>query len=163
MQRYGDWNSKNRALWEETQRLGGNKYREIYKQLIKQRMNFTLGFGSNEEAFEEKERRFVEDYLNEHKTKQDDYDWYVFSEECIEGLKKALKERTDEYKRLDAEYKTATEYPDRYSYYYFTVLHDCNCVAVLFKFMHTNRKHALSPDGWALLKTEPVFAFKAND
>jgi hypothetical protein len=35
--RYGDWNSKNRALWEETQRLGGNKYREIYKRLCYER------------------------------------------------------------------------------------------------------------------------------
>jgi hypothetical protein len=33
--RYGDWNAKNRQLWEETQRLGGNKYREIYLKLMK--------------------------------------------------------------------------------------------------------------------------------
>jgi hypothetical protein len=35
MQRWGDHNQRNTQLWEETQRLGGNKYREIYKKLMK--------------------------------------------------------------------------------------------------------------------------------
>jgi aspartokinase len=34
MQRFGNWNAKNTELWEETQRLGGNKYREIYLKLM---------------------------------------------------------------------------------------------------------------------------------
>jgi hypothetical protein len=35
--RYGDWNAKNRELLEETQRLGGNKYREIYNKLMEKK------------------------------------------------------------------------------------------------------------------------------
>jgi hypothetical protein len=127
-------------------------------------MNIILGFGSTETEFEEQERQFVEDYLEKNKKKVDEqYEWYTFTYECIDGLNKALKERSEEYKRLDASYKEATEYPDRYSSYYFTVLHDCNYIAVRFNFCHVNRRHALSKDGWGAMWTEPVFLFKAND
>lgn len=36
--RHGDWNAKNRELLEETERLGGNKYRQVY--LDKQRTHW---------------------------------------------------------------------------------------------------------------------------
>ena len=35
--RYGDWNAHNRWLLEETQQLGGNKYREIYLKLMEEK------------------------------------------------------------------------------------------------------------------------------
>ena len=125
-------------------------------------MNIVLGFGSTETDFEEQERQFVEDYLEENKIKNTECDWHNFSDECIEGLEKALKERDEEYKRLDKEYKTAEKYPNRYSFYYYTILHDANYVSVIFKFCHTNRQHALSPDGWAAMWTERCWHFSAN-
>jgi hypothetical protein len=134
--------------------------RELKEEIT---MNIVLGFGSTETEFEEQERKFVEDYLEANKHKEEDTtDWYTFKDECVEGLKKALKERSDEYRRQSDEYKTATDYPERYSYYYFTILHNWSYVAVIFKFGHINRRHALSPDGWAAMWTEPVFVFKAN-
>lgn len=35
--RFGDWNAKNRELLEETQKLGGNKYREKYLEATKEK------------------------------------------------------------------------------------------------------------------------------
>jgi hypothetical protein len=51
MQRSGDWNQKNRELWEETQRLGGNKYREIYQQLIKRMKHKRFVYTNKEKSY----------------------------------------------------------------------------------------------------------------
>ncbi len=127
-------------------------------------MNIVLGFGSTETAFEEQERQFIADFLEENKHKHEDLtDWFIFPDELVERLEIMLKARTDEYKRLDKEYRTAESFPDRYSYYYYTILHDLHDIVVLPKFCHTNRRHALSPDGWAAMWTEPTFHFKSND
>ena len=60
MQRFGDWNAKNRQLWEETQRLGGNKYRETYQQLIKKHMEKKCTCGDTEsQHYENSEKCLV--------------------------------------------------------------------------------------------------------
>jgi hypothetical protein len=123
-------------------------------------MHIILGFGKTEEDFEEQERRFVEGFLIERMAGNKDA---IFSDEIVEDLRKALKERADEYRRLDREYHDATEYPDRYSTYYFTVLSDVCDLVVIFKFSHINRRHAMSPDGWALFGTKRVFHFYYDD
>jgi hypothetical protein len=61
MQRYGDWNAKNRELLAETQALGGNKYREIY-----QRIKNNMELGNNGEEVQENN-----DTLNEVEVKAD--------------------------------------------------------------------------------------------
>lgn len=124
-------------------------------------MNIILGFGSTEKEFEKQERKFVEDFINEHKKIEDG--WCVFPDEMIEVLRKTLKERRNEYHKLRDSYKEAKEYPDRYSSYYETVLGDLHNIVVVFEFSHINRKHTLSPDGWGLLCSEQVYLFKANN
>ena len=122
-------------------------------------MNIILGFGKTETDFEQQEFDFVEKFVQEkaNNFEGDKYD-FCFSEELIAELNAKLKEREEHYKKLDKEYKTATDYPDRYSYYYFTVLTDTFAnLCVVFKFSHINRRHAMSPDGWALFGTKKVY------
>jgi len=122
-------------------------------------MNIILGFGKTETDFEQQEFNFVEEFLNT-KAKEfvgDKYD-FNFSEELVKELGEKLKERENHYRELDKQYKTATEYPDRYSIYYYSILTDTYAnLCVVFKFSHINRRHALSSDGWALLSTNKVY------
>jgi len=37
------------------------------------------------------------------------------------------------------------------------ILSDAVNLCIVFKFSHTNRKHPLSPDGWALLQTKKAY------
>lgn len=123
-------------------------------------MNIAIGFGSTETAFEEQERQFVQDFVNEHKDEIDG--WCTFSDEMVAELKKVLKERRDEYHKIRDEYRTAETYPDRYSSYYETVLSDLHNIVVIFDFSHINRRHVMSTDGWGLLCTTETYLFKAN-
>lgn len=124
-------------------------------------MNIILGFGSNEKDFEEKERKFVEEFIEENKTKEDG--WATFSDEMVIELERSLKERRNEYHKLRDLYKDSKEYPDRYSSYYETVLHDLHNIVVIFDFSHINRRHAMSSDGWAMMSGTQVYLFKSNN
>ena len=122
-------------------------------------MNIILGFGKTETDFEEQEFNFVEQFIKEKAESfvGDKYN-FNFSDELVDELNQKLKERKEHYDKLSDEYKKATEYPDRYSTYYFTVLTDTfSALCIVFKFRHINRRHALSPDGWALLGTKKVY------
>jgi len=122
-------------------------------------MNIILGFGKTERNFEQQEFSFVEEFIKE-KVKEFVGDKYKFkfSDDFVKELNEKLKERKEHYDKLRDEYETATEYPDRYTTYHFTVLTDTySSLCVVFRFSHINRKHALSPDGWALMETKRVY------
>lgn len=86
---------------------------------------------------------------------------------AIDSLKKSLRSYIDElsaeHKEADAKYKTAESYPERYSTFWGSVLVDVSYVAVILRFGHTNRRHALSPDGWAYLSTSRTFSADLYD
>ena len=73
--------------------------------------------------------------------------------ECLEGdykqVQKAYKDAADTYKIIPT-------YPDRYTYFWVYKINDCNYETYIFTMHHINRKHALSPDGWASLLTKWV-------
>lgn len=125
-------------------------------------MNIILGFGLTEEQFETGEQEWVQSLVNEYIAKDTDSSWHNFSDEFITELESKIKERSAEYKRLDKEYHDAENYPTRYSSYYATVLHDLHNIAVIMKFTHINRRHALSPDGWGAMYGTKVFLYEAN-
>jgi len=121
-------------------------------------MDIALGFGKTETDFEEQEIKFVEDFLAENfltssKASSD----FLFDNVLIKKLDKKLSKRAAYYRVLSEKYKTAIVYPDRYSTYYFDILSDAVNLCIVFKFSHTNRKHPLSPDGWALLQTKKAY------
>lgn len=113
---------------------------------------FVLGFGSTENDFERQECEFVEKVARGNIGK-DSY----FDEKTIKNIERTIQERADCYHKLSEEYRASEKYPDRYSYYFFKLLHDYTDLVIIFTFMHINRRHAFSPDGWALLKTEKLY------
>jgi hypothetical protein len=119
-------------------------------------MNILVGFGKTETDFEQRECDFVEDFLRE-RTASTDYN--MNTDEVVAGLKAALGERAEEFKNKDDAYKTAPNYPERYSYYWYRVVHDIHDLCVIFDFHHINRRHALSKDGWALWPNRRVYHF----
>ena len=115
-------------------------------------MNIALGFGSTEKDFAENEMQFVRDWCADYEKEHPNVYWS--EESFVSALKLAIGERAKKYKSDDEKYKTATEYPNRYSYFWFTVYTDTSSVVVVFDIHHINRRHALSPDGWALMVGE---------
>lgn len=123
-------------------------------------MNIVLGFGSTEEEFEKQEMDFVHSFLQKEAELTNDF---VFSDDLLVRLEHALKERAEEYRRLDGEYKNAEVYPNRYSTYYVYLTANATLLCVQFIFGHTNRKHPMSPDGWAYMQTTRYFNADYND
>lgn len=111
---------------------------------------FALGFGSVEESFERQEAEAVREFVSENYDAKRGY----FHSELQEKLEAWLKERSAGYDAKADSYRTASEYPDRYSTYYASVLGNASHIVVIFRFLHVNRRHALSPDGWASLSSE---------
>lgn len=77
-------------------------------------------------------------------------------ENLVEGLAKETRDQSDIYKK-------SSDHPDRYSYFYATIINDANYIVFIIKFSHINRKHSLSPDGWALLQNEKSFYIRVHD
>lgn len=123
-------------------------------------MNIILGFGSTEKEFEKQELDFVREFVAEKAKGDDDFH---FSDYSVDELGTAIDARAEEYARLDKSYKDAADFPGRYSMFRFTVLHDLFNVCVIFDFWHTNRKHPMSKDGWALLRSKEVLHLDAWD
>ena len=71
--------------------------------------------------------------------------------------------RGEEFRAKADEYKSASTYPDRYSYYWVTVVHGASDIVALFNFTHVNRRHALSPDGWAAMMNKRTFDVQSYD
>ena len=117
-----------------------------------------LGFGANEKEFEIN----LQNELTEFAYSQHNGD-ETFSDETIESLKKYAKELSDQSLADSEKYKSSKEYPDRYSYFWPYIVGDCNMIAVRIDFHHINRRHGLSPDGWAMFKNEVTFSIKPDD
>jgi len=124
-------------------------------------MTFALGFGTTESAFEAAEiATFKELCASEYRRLNCSYVTDDLAESCSRNLlKRGLKYRNES----DAN-KTSETHPERYSYFWETVLSDASHIVAIFRFSHINRRHALSPDGWAMLNTESVvIALRATD
>jgi hypothetical protein len=123
-------------------------------------MNMMIGFGSTEEAFEAAEEKafeeFVADCAREHCP---DY----FTKEFHEIVSAWLADRAQAFKTVAEAHDKAENAPSRYSYYYPYLMDDANYALAVVKFMHVNRRHALSPDGWALMQSERIFKVRHMD
>jgi hypothetical protein len=117
-------------------------------------MGLVIGFGSTEEQFEAAEEATIREHIVERAKEREASH---FSDQFIGEIRKWIGERSDELRALDRSYKTTEIYPDRYGYYSSTVIADASHIVVILRFLHTNRRHGLSPDGWACLQTKRVF------
>lgn len=119
-----------------------------------------IGFGSTEadvrRTFEEEFRAFVAKRYTECRCE-------YFTNELVEEARQWLSDAARELEAEAARYKTAENFPERYSTIYPRLLEDASTMAVIVKFHHINRRHALSPDGWALMVVEHVFAVHSLD
>ncbi len=88
---------------------------------------FVLGFG----IIEEQERKKIKDRLLRA----------AIAGENLDDVEKEWREKSNKYDKMSRE-----EAPERYTSFF---LHSDRIV-----YHHINRRHAFSPDGWALLKVE---------
>lgn len=123
-------------------------------------MSIIIGFGSTETSFEAAEEAAFAQAVEElYRESGDAY----FSQETIAKAGKWLDKRAAEYRSKDAAYRVASDFPERYSSYYPHVLGDASHVVAVITFHHTNRRHPMSPDGWALMATKKCFCVRASD
>lgn len=119
-------------------------------------MAFIIGFGSEENRAEENEFEVIREFCR---------DTYLYmncdyvTDDFVNVVEEFVKKRGAISRGLADSYRKSDDFPDRYSSFYPTVLHDASNVVVILRFSHYNRRHALSPDGWAVLcrdRTEVV-------
>lgn len=123
-------------------------------------MNIILGFGSTEKAFEQQEAEAIRAFaINKAKEMSADY----VTSELAECVRQWCKARGENYREKANEYDEATNFPDRYSYFHSWMLNDASNIVIILTFMHTARRHALSPDGWALLQVKHLVHINALD
>jgi hypothetical protein len=119
-----------------------------------------IGFGSTEQKVEENlEREFLEYATQSYRACGDAYFTDEFRSEVAvwaEAQSRKSRETADSYK--DAE-----KFPDRYSYYWLRVVGDASSIVFIVKFSHINRRHALSPDGWAMMQSEKLIHLNGLD
>lgn len=111
-----------------------------------------IGFGATEERAENAEFDRIKEFAEaEYIRLGCDY----VTDELAQSVKRFVKNRDAELKALADKYKAADSYPARYSYFWSTVMDDASHIVCILRFSHINRRHAFSPDGWAMLSTEP--------
>jgi hypothetical protein len=125
-------------------------------------MNVAIGFGSNEENFEQLQYDMIDELLKEYRKNLVD-DFFFFDENVLSDLKFMLEQNKIKYDELYEKYKNESEFPERYSYFTYRILNNYLDLCVIMQFGHINRKHPFSPDGWALLKTKKVYHFHSSD
>lgn len=123
-------------------------------------MAFAIGFGSTEERVERAEE---ENFLKVVRTAYAESGACYISKDVIAVVEKAMDERSKAINAAAKDYGTATQFPDRYSSFHVSVAHNPSNVVGIFRFHHINRRHALSPDGWASLMTTRLVHVDSSD
>ena len=114
-------------------------------------MSFILGFGQSEiDTAKSIIKECYDAIINDMEN----------AKEIIDSIKKKYKDQSDKYgemKKYDA--------PERYSTFWANIMpikYDMYFVCH-FSFTHINRRHALSPDGWACLQTKWILFLSELD
>uniref|UniRef100_A0A6M3K9Q9 Uncharacterized protein n=1 Tax=viral metagenome TaxID=1070528 RepID=A0A6M3K9Q9_9ZZZZ len=77
---------------------------------------------------------------------------------AIEEVEMVYRARADEYDKMDRE-----SCPERYTRFWSYVPTDPSYHIIFFTMHHVNRRHAMSPDGWALFITRWVSKISKDD
>ena len=119
-----------------------------------------IGFGSVETEFEEAEGEAFKDYVwDRYKSERPEWLDGSFSD----GVYAWLKGRAKQYEIEAKAFRSAKDHPDRYSTIYPWVLSCGQYIVAIITFHHINRRHAFSPDGWALMQTDRCFYVRKSD
>jgi hypothetical protein len=119
-----------------------------------------IGFGSTEQ---EVQRTFEGEFRSFVTRRFQTGGLLYFTDEIVAEAVEWLADAAREMDADAARYKVATAYPDRYSTISPRLLSDASTIVVVVKFSHINRRHALSPDGWAMMQVEHCFAVHSYD
>jgi len=119
-----------------------------------------IGFGSTEENVEKEVTELIR---SEIKKTVDLLTPDYFDTETIKRVTKSVEFLAKRSREISDSYETDPNYPERYSSFYAYIVADCNYVVAILKFHHINRRHAFSPDGWALLSTKKTVSFSHQD
>lgn len=112
-----------------------------------------IGFGSTEAAFEAAEEAAIIEYAHAaYKRLECSY----VTDDLAKDIERWIGVRAEASRTKDADYKEAKEYPARYSCYWTSVASNGHELFVKLRFIHTNRRHGLSPDGWAATRTKRI-------
>lgn len=119
-----------------------------------------IGFGSTETDFEEAQGRAFQDFVAK---RFDELNLDYFTTEFVKEVSNWLDAQGKSYRLLGKAHDNAECPPDRYSYFYPHLTDSASCMVAVIKFHHINRRHGLSPDGWALLQSERLFHIRSTD
>lgn len=123
-------------------------------------MNIALGFGSIETEFEaSEEKAFCEHVETLFRERGLGY----FTHEFVKEIEAWVEERTRTLRAAAKRHDVAADHPDRYGYYYGSIAESASDIVLVAKFQHINRRHGLSPDGWALLQSKRLFHVSSID
>ena len=84
-------------------------------------------------------------------------DLVYFTEQFSKDIKEWVGALSSESQRIGKVYKEVETFPDRYSYFWVSVVSNASHIVFIVKWHHINRRHAFSADGWALMTSERVF------
>jgi len=120
-------------------------------------MSFILGFGSTEKDFEKK----LESKITEHVLAEfEKTDKLYFRDSFVDKINGWIEALSEESRKEAESCKKAIDYPDRYSSFYSNIIANASYIVFIIGFHHINRRHAMSPDGWALMTNEITFNVK---
>lgn len=123
-------------------------------------MNIVVGFGTTETEFEAAEEDAFDSFVTKlYRERSPNY----FTDELVKEVEAWAKSRTDELRAASKRNDMAADFQNRYSYYFANVISGASDIVLIAKFMHINRRHALSPDGWALMKNKRLFHISSVD
>lgn len=109
-----------------------------------------IGFGATEERFEKEQETAARDFIIEAFS-EGNYDY--IEDDFIDVIRRWLNERSNEADKAYNYNRKLDNPPERYSSFWASVANSANDVVVIFHFFHVNRRHALSPDGMACMRT----------
>lgn len=112
-----------------------------------------LGFGVTEENFEKSEEAFIKAGV---RAIVKDSGAVYFDEALVEKIKRWVENRAFEWQEKGEGYKNSETHPDRYTYYWVSTLSNTRHLVFIISYHHINRRHAMSPDGWALLANKRI-------
>lgn len=123
-------------------------------------MNFVLGFGDTEKRHEANLEEAIRLHVVEQYALRDDQ---YFTDAFAKEVEAWVKDMAAKGQAAADEYKEAEKFPDRYSRFWVSVLHDTSHIVCILSIHHINRRHAMSPDGWAMMQTERLIHMDVHE
>lgn len=117
-----------------------------------------IGFGKTETDFEDKLEQVLSEMVSDMY-----YPSHYFEDDFVSEVRKSADEMAKQSQNKSDEYKESETYPDRYTQYWISTVADASHIIFVVSFMHINRRHGFSPDGWACLQTKKAFVIEHMD